>query len=1509
MNLGDHDFVAVDDIQASGELVGSRFIDRDDPAFIVDPDSGTTLNQFRGAGDFDATAGGSLLGHAEFGAGADVESAATFNAPAEFQDKTTFTGGDTQFNAQVDSTGSAPAEFNEATSQDIADFNAELEIIGVGVIGGACNANQENLRFNSAGELLECVSAQWQYAGIETRKGTITYYSLDATNGYGEFHWAGDGIDIPGYHHLCSTQSIESSNQAEGGGARVEVNSGQDSFGRHQWQYLAHQGVQDADDIPLVLQSGERTVICMSLGPEPVQPTVSTRTNTAPTGSVTCTTGYVGEPFNTTASVSDPDTPITYQWSATGACSLLGATGNRASIARNNTGTCTVRVTVTDYYNASRTISDSCQVRPIPPPPVDGVCSCTVNDCTSGDPNPDPDEPDPPSGHDPLVDGPWDPIEQWTCEGRNGGSDDGCTEGSSCPSPRQGICHSTRPNDCIRGNSVGFSRDQNDPDFTIYTWTCRGIAGGSDDPCRIRVDHPQDTREDGACGTADNPTFGCAAGKYRDIPGTTWFCLGRFGGNNSPICGGGVTPPDPDPDAVCGTADNAVVGCLEGNYQGVSGPTWNCIAQGTGNDVMGCVEIVNGRCGRPNIGDCADGVSSDPSGNTNPWVCAGSNGGTDATCYHGECGAANNTCVPGIGTPNNIVGSAEWLCEGNIAGNADDTRCVIAVCGDTQGTCDEGTRSGNTNPWDCTGGAGSSTLDDDLNCHVSVCGTADDASPGIGCVLGTWQHVDDTATAVLWKCEGSHSGSTADDKDCSDAIGTCDSTLGLRGKCDSGTSSDPPGLNDSWTCEGGDTNIITDDASCYIGVCDYDSKGDCADNNGDSSDPSGATNPWVCMGSAINSTTDDNNCLKATPDECGTADAPTPGVGCLAGTTWADVPDLTSPTVISWKCDGSDPGGTDDDFICEQEPGDCDTMPGDCVQGVSSDPSGNTHPWVCASTGGGTDETCVFSVCGTQDNAAQGCLPNMPSTLPPPNVSAYQDVTGHTWACQGNARDINCHVGLCDYAGPGQCVNPSTPYDGGYEWTCLGANSSESADDVDCVKAQCNDVGADNDIEGCTTGIWEHVDGPNWNCRGNHLVDTFTGDDDLGCTPTFSDGQCGYDFVGDCEEGRRFGQGNEWKCLGPDDTVDTDDSLPCKIGQCHTVPSAVNTCVVGMAEDIPGDPDDKWWCRGNHPTSTFTGDDVICAQIIHGICGDATDTCYTGSFNDLPGGPWECLGSNGGEDKLCQGPIIPNSSKSSGGCGDQENTCLVGANSYSNNTAVDAVNHGCSVNTVLSIIDMADTPDLLKWRCQYAYSGSCPNGNAVSGSNNISCEIPATPICGDTEFTCDAGSLYDQQAGTWNTATGTWLIPPTWLCDLDDQYLGVPGITCTVPVNAICGTADDSLQGCMAGTWQDDPGDSWTCLGIGGGTDASCPDGCGRFPNPPHPYLTTNLHPDIVLQSYLLVTAWQRCKGIPAILIPPICSWTLDSCHYGTFDPLPGPEWNCVEPTFTFAPTNTCRVP
>lgn len=219
---------------------------------------------------------------------------------------------------------------------------------------------------------------------------------------------------------------------------------------------------------------------------------------------------------------------------------------------------------------------------------------------------------------------------------------------------------------------------------------------------------------------------------------------------------------------------------------------------------------------------------------------------------------------------------------------------------------------------------------------------------------------------------------------------------------------------------------------------------------------------------------------------------------------------------------------------------------------------------------------------------------------------------------------------------------------------------------------------------------------------------------------------------------------------------------------------------------------------------------------------------------------------------------------------------------------------------------MADTPDLLKWRCQYAYSGSCPNSNAVSGSNNISCEIPATPICGDTEFTCDAGSPYDQQAGTWSAVAGRWSIPPTWICDLDGQYSGIPGINCTIPVNAVCGQSDNLLGGCMIGTYQDEPGGDWTCLAFGGGTDASCPSICGRSP-----FIGVNPHdnPYFSCAFFEIFQEWKRCMGIPTLTVDIHNCYSLDNpcgpdypaddnptdgCTAGQYNHVPGPSWSCV---------------
>ena len=500
------------------------------------------------------------------------------------------------------------------------------------------------------------------------------------------------------------------------------------------------------------------------------------------------------------------------------------------------------------------------------------------------------------------------------------------------------------------------------------------------------------------------------------------------------------------------------------------------------------------------------------------------------------------------------------------------------------------------------------------------------------------------------------------------------------------------------------------------------------------------------------------------------------------------------------------------------------------------------------------DVDCLFSFCGTQDNAAQGCMPG-----------AYQDITGHTWACQGNARDINCHVGLCDYAGPGQCVSPSTPYGTGYEWTCEGANSSESADDVDCVKAQCNDAGADNTIEGCTTGIWEHVDGPNWHCRGSAIdppppASRIEIDDDLGCTPTFPDGQCGYDDIGDCEQGRKLGTGNPWVCQGPDSNADTDDK-DCFIGVCDyeddttdltdgcqvgtydpVVPGArwhcrgsdngrtdddetnclppryesgeckydnVGECEKGDSSDPSGNTN-PWMCAGNHPDPDFTADDAPCEI---GICGTTDDPtpgvgCLAGTHNDVPGDTWECLGNH---------PVASITTDDARGC----MGCT--GEPTANYTAIRTTHSRWDIEVT------ATDPDSDPLQYRFRSSGQCiysqpslnnDTGWIISNTNRlivggiggggggpveIDCGINievtdglctvtadriATAICGATDYTCDVGNVYSQQPGP----------PPTWICDLDDPFGGVPGVPCTGSVDAVCGTADNAVQGCTDGT-------------------------------------------------------------------------------------------------------------
>ena len=1506
LNMGDavtpHNLVDVGDLTAEGEVEMARFVDRDNPAFIMDPNAQSILQDLDVRGDFAAAAGGNLNAQSVFDAGADIESAATFADEAHLYDLAKFIGGETDFNATVESSGGTSAQFNEADSQDLANFHAELEIVGTGVVGGACDATKENMRFNSAGELMECVSAAWQYAGIETRKGTITYYSLDSTNSYGEFFWAGDGIDLPGKHHVCSAQSIESSNLAEGGGARIESTSGPDQFGRRSFQYLAAAGVRDAQDIPLQLQSGERTVICLALGPEPVQITVGTQTNTAPTGSVSCTSGYVSEPFLSTLNVSDPDTPLLYSWSTSGSCSIVRAntTGNfqaEAWIQRGtSSGTCTVRVQVTDYYNATRTISRYCQVRPRPCPTVQGVCSCTTLDCVSGSVYDA--TPSEPAGYDdsppPAGQGPWDPDKIWYCDGSCGGGSDYCTEGNSCPGPEPGRCSGTI-NRCADGNATNYSASRT-LDETIHRWTCRGINGGSNASCEVRHDHtrpcdPNTDRVHGQCGS----NFGaCTAGDYEPASDQSWVCRGICGGTDDDC---GVTTP-PVVDGACG--DTTILDdCADGNPQSVSGTSWICQGSNGGNDEPCTLTqpIVNGRCGTgsgTNIGDCSAGTSS---GTTNPWTCDGSGGGVDVTCQFGVC---NDTTTPpcDVGSFVNITGTPEWRCEGNIDSTlVDNATCVIAVCGDTQGTCDQGTSSSNTNPWTCEGGANHGTVDD-VNCYVGACGSADNNMAG--CTVGDWEHVDDTATDVLWDCKGSYHDPavTADDIRCTLGLPICGPT---RGTCAEGT---PVGTGDDWICRGATTDI-----NCHVGICDSGFVGACVEGAPTSiiNPLTLDTNPWTCQGSyhdpAI--TTDDDDCFFGV---CNAEDsaADTFADGCTVG-TWVSVSDLIGPPpTIRWTCAGSFPGETNDDDPCTQRNGACDSMPpllpGDCDAGVSNDPSGVTNPWICEGTGGGTDETCTIGVCGDADDMTNGC-----------RAGTWQAAPDHEWTCTGNVKNDGCYHGVCDYAGPGQCVAPSTSSGLNYEWTCRGADSMSTADDVDCIKAQCNPTGSDNDIEACITGIRSDLtdlaDGTaRWMCEGNDQNRT---DDDAGpCMPGPTDGVC--DFIrqpnGDpeireCKKGQASGLNNPWTCEGVNGGADTS----CLMGHCG---KAQDVCIAGTFQDasfdrwdclgvdnatenddhtgcekteIPGKcewqgSDDvgnceegtstgqisPWICQGNNDQST--GDDVDCIQGLCGTSDNATDGCLAGVYDDIIGDTWRCRGNH---------PTTLITTDDSDVCTSQT---------------------GCGISCPTTDYNEFSGPmGILFWDTD-ANSGWCrvsSGNNYPYGSNfgiwppeQLSCDAAQ---CGATQNTCDSGQYlaYNENLGQWACLTAGPNNAGNIIVCMPPAVSG----RCNTHTLACSRGNDNAPTGpflaypcCLDGTYQytssADAIDSlatYSCLGEPGGTDSVC----WTYSPPPRFEVQGPLN-DFGSITYMRINANCRADELAGQVPSEGCSFIWDTPNTGT---------------------------
>jgi hypothetical protein len=190
-----------------------------------------------------------------------------------------------------------------------------------------------------------------------------------------------------------------------------------------------------------------------------------------------------------------------------------------------------------------------------------------------------------------------------------------------------------------------------------WNWTCAGSGGGTTASCSAQL------KINGSCGSANGvavstpPTSNlCAAGGASQVGGTgpwNWSCTGTNGGGtascSAPLAQQVV-------NGFCGSANGVAVTsapttnlCLAGTSSGVagSGPwQWSCVGS-DGGSTASCSaplsqQLINGSCGSangvavpraPTSNLCAAGTAS-AVGGTGPWdwTCAGSNGGTLASC-------------------------------------------------------------------------------------------------------------------------------------------------------------------------------------------------------------------------------------------------------------------------------------------------------------------------------------------------------------------------------------------------------------------------------------------------------------------------------------------------------------------------------------------------------------------------------------------------------------------------------------------------------------------------------------------------------------------------------------------------------------------------------------------------------------------------------------------------------------------------------------------------------------
>jgi hypothetical protein len=258
--------------------------------------------------------------------------------------------------------------------------------------------------------------------------------------------------------------------------------------------------------------------------------------------------------------------------------------------------------------------------------------------------------------------GPW----TWSCAGSNGGTNASCSAQLAAPTPVNGACGSSndqtltaKPTSNLCSTGTASTVSGTGP----WTWSCAGSNGGTTASCSAQLTAP--TPVNGACGSSNGTTVAskpttnlCSAGTASTVSGTgpwTWSCAGSNGGTNA-SCSAQLTALTPV-NGVCSSSNGQTLAstptslCSTGTASTVSGTgpwSWSCAGSNGGTTVSCSASLapqspaaVNGACSTSNgqtlvstpTNLCGTGTASAISG-TGPWswTCAGSNGGTTASC-------------------------------------------------------------------------------------------------------------------------------------------------------------------------------------------------------------------------------------------------------------------------------------------------------------------------------------------------------------------------------------------------------------------------------------------------------------------------------------------------------------------------------------------------------------------------------------------------------------------------------------------------------------------------------------------------------------------------------------------------------------------------------------------------------------------------------------------------------------------------------------------------------------